>query len=432
MQTGAILSLLAILGSLTAVVEGANYVSGGEYFVASLQRIAQAEAQQAPPPPPPSGGEVFGPPPSGGSFGQPPPQSGGSFGTPSGGGFQPPSGPGGPVFGPPPGGQQQEQFGPPPQSQFGSPNQQQFGGQGQQGQTPFGGQGGPQQFPGQGQGVQSGFPGQGNPFGGQQGQSGDHGNQQFGGQQQEFQFEGDFGEEQDSGVFVSAQEIAQAKRELNDIKKQLNQLNKTRGITSDLKSKVQEMIAEVNNFVSVIGNSSASDEELRDAIDEFHQRNFWDDMNALRARIQLPNELKQLTKTITRLEKTFKTKTAAAVFDVNGLGQAVSEWKQQLSQVQAALSSGQYEEAQELMQVFYDNHPGECEGVVYQTLDQVKNIKRIKDQSLRSQADQLLQPIIALINQRECRDAREEFEGGVRSQINQYLKSTQSRSRTRQ
>ena len=391
---------------MTAAVEGANYATGGEYYVASLQKLAQAEGGTLPPPPPSSGGEVFGPPPGGSQSG------GGSFGQPpAGGGFQPPSGPGGPIFGSPPGGQQQEQFGPPPQGQFGGPNQQQFGGPG--------GQQGQQQFPGQGQGAQGQFPGQGQPFGGEQGQ------------QSEFFGEGGSGEEFDSGVYVSPQEIQQTKRELKDLNSQLKQLGKTRGITPDLRSNVQELASEVSGFSSIIGNASASDEELRDAIDEFHQRNFWDDINALRARVQLPNELKQLSKTVARLEKALKTKTAAAVFDAGRVSQFVSEWKQQLSQVQAALGGGQYEEAQELMQVFYENHPGECEGTIFQILDFVKNIKRIKDRNIKSQADTLLQPIIALVNGGECRTAREEFED-IRGQITQFLRSGQQRTqRTR-
>ena len=424
MSIATVVAQLAMVGVLALAVAGVDQVTGGEVYLGSLSQLAQSELPPPlesggggsggglPPPPIQSDSGSFQPQPAPGSFSQPPQEQ---FGVPQAGGTgfpgglpqpvqfgQPPQG----QFGPPPGqfdpsqggqfggGQQPGQFGQPPQGQFGPPQQGQFGPPqqnqfGSQKGTQFPGQGSQQQFPGQPE--QSSGKGQ-NPFESGSSESGDH------------------GEEEGEEEFVNPREIQDALKQVKQMEKQLRQTGKTRGISETDRLKAAELQALVSRFRQILSSGTVT----REGMQEFWQsgengNGLWEDVNNLENRVRIPGELNQLEKALKRVAKAAGTKAITNLgIDVGQLRQKIAEMQQAVSAARLAYGSADFEGAQELLNAFHEEgqHPGEIEGAI----SMLRDIKRMSKRAINSQAQQLLQEAIRLIDVGEYREAREYLE----------------------
>jgi len=412
MNIVSILSGITLVASLTLAVEGLNWATDGEVYVASLYRLAQSE----PPPPPPSGGGGSGfqppPPPPGGTSGSfqpsggfPPPPGGtpgqqpggaGAFGPPpSGGGFPPPPGaipgqaPGGTSgsFGPPPGGQHTPQFGPPP------------GGQ-------------PQSFPGGGA-TQGQFPSKGREsFPGSE-SSGESG---------EFPAELEMEEER---PFVNPQEIQNAKRNIRDLFKRITSIEKLvkkSGDSGNL-SRLQEIKAELNGISQ--GLNASDDETKSDALQTFYDSNFHEDVQRIDSAARLPQEINQILISIKRAEKAAATKAVAKLLNVDRLKGELAQMRQKAEQVRQLISTD-IEEAQAEIQEFHqDTNPGMIERAVYTVVSLSQMVRQARNADLKAQLKRFLDEAVGIINSGDDYESVHEI---MRSAEQLMQQSYQSRS----
>jgi len=416
MNIVSILSGITLLASLTLAVEGLNWVTDGEVYIASLYRLAQSEPPPPPPPPsggafqpppPPPGGSTGGFPPPGGTSGSfqpsggfPPPPGGipgqqpggtsGAFGPPpSGGGFPPPPGgipgqaPGGTSgsFGPPPGGQYQPQFGPPPQGQQ------------------------PQSFPGGGA-TQGQFP--------SQGRESFPGSESLG-PKSEFPAEIEFEGEQ---PFVNPQEIQNAKRNIKDLLKRISSIEKLlkkSGDSGNL-SRLQEIKAELTGIAS--GLNASDDETKSDALQTFYDSNFHEDVQWIDSAARLPQEIKRILSSINRALKASKTAAVRKLtgLDVPRVQEELNGMKQRAEQIKQMVAGGEIDEAQEEIQEFHqgDLNPNMIESAVYAVVNLSKMIRQLgkKNAELKSELTSILSDAIANINAGEYESAQESIREG--------------------
>lgn len=264
-------------------------------------------------------------------------------------------------------------------------------------------------------------------------------NQQFPpGPQQEFQQQPpqpleEFEEER--GEFVDPREIRDAMREIRQLKSELKrfvtQLKRLANNADDL-ARINEILSQLNGFYAVLSNNSADASELRDAIDEFRGNQYWDEMNKIRAKVELPREIKQISTTLKRIEKTIKLKTMQNIgLDLTKVRQTIGEMKQNLQTVQEQYQSGNLEEAMDTMQYFHEGgHPGEIEGTIFRIRDIKQRMKQVKDQSVRSEVNNVLQEVIDTFNAGEYRDAREtldEYADDIMQLIDKFIRSQTKR-----
>lgn len=248
-----------------------------------------------------------------------------------------------------------------------------------------------------------------------------------------------FQEEHEPQIFVDPQEIRNVLREIrqikSDLKRFINQLKKMAAGSEDL-AKINELSAQLDSIQAVLLNSSSNDSELQDAIREFRDGEFWDEMNKIRAKVELPRELKQIASSIKRLEKLIALKTVQDIgLDIEKVRQAVGEMKQTLQTVQTHLANGELEEAMEAMQFFHEGgHPGEIEGTIHRVREIKSMLKRVKDQAVRSQADQILQEVIDAFNEGNWKDAREtldEYADDLMNLLQKLMRSQTQRGGSR-
>ncbi|MBI2465724.1 MAG: hypothetical protein HYV66_00650 [Candidatus Sungbacteria bacterium] len=245
------------------------------------------------------------------------------------------------------------------------------------------------------------------------------------------------GNEQDFQEFIDPNQIRDGLRNMNQFRNELRRtIREVRRQASptDL-NELSGVLADVDKLYSVASNSSNLS-DANDAVREFYDNQFWDKINDVRARLQIPNEIKQITQSIKRLEKVLKTKSIQNIgLDIAKAQSTLVEMKQAADNVQNLYNAGEYQNAQEEMRLFHEGgHPGEIEGVIFRIRD-IKNMaKRVKDAAVKTEIDGVLQEVIDTFNAGEYRDAREtldEYADDLQRLISQFVRSQSRRGYNR-
>jgi len=208
--------------------------------------------------------------------------------------------------------------------------------------------------------------------------------------------------------FVNPQEVQQVLREMKDLKREgkriLKKLQKLPTAGED--------VAQMNNILNQIANFESkinSGVDLRDNIEEFRDSQFWDELNKLRAKVEIPKEMKQWTKEIKRTERLLKQKSFQKLgLDLEKAKIKLEEMKAGLNAVQNYYQAGDLESAiDEFDGLREDFHPGEINGVMYRMKDLKKMLKGIKDQEVKAMVEEVLQEVIEIFNEGDYRLGRE-------------------------
>lgn len=249
------------------------------------------------------------------------------------------------------------------------------------------------------------------------------------------------GEEGDVGPHVDPREVQntlrQIKRELlPQINRLIKQIKKKGGFEGEL-AQLNELIGKLNQVAVVLSNNASSNEDLRDALDEFYQENYWDDFNKIRTKIELPRELKDYTRSLAKVKKLVVSKRVQKAAQALGLNlsniqQLITELEQKLQAVQNALQSGDIETAAENMQEIREEneHPGGVEGLLHRFSGIVEMWRGVKDQNVINQVKALLQPLIDSFNTGNYRELHDDFndvENDIRRLINNALKKPRTK-----
>lgn len=220
------------------------------------------------------------------------------------------------------------------------------------------------------------------------------------------------GYQDDARDFVDPREIQQVLREIRDLRSQIRQIaNRVRknASFSDETARLTAISAELDKAQSAISGAVSSGGSAREAMQDFRDSQYWDEINKIRAKVELPREIKQIETSVKRLERLLKVKSLQSIgLNMDAAQTRVSEMRQQITVVQAALSAGNLEEAMEAMQFFHEGgHPGEMEGTIFRIRDIKTMLKRVRDEQIRAEVDKVLQEVIDAFNAGEYRDARE-------------------------
>ena len=239
--------------------------------------------------------------------------------------------------------------------------------------------------------------------------------------------------------FVDPREIQQVLREIRDMRSQIkqltSQLKKNPAFAEDL-AKINAAGAELGQFNTAIRNAVNSGGSVREVIQEFRDNQYWDLFNAIRTKVQLPQEIKQIETTLRRLDRTIKVKSVQSIgLNIGSLETKIAEMKNQIAAVKSAIASGNIEEAQEAIQFFHEGgHPGEIEGTIYRIRDIKQMLKRVRDEQIRSEVDKVLQEVVDAFNAGEYRDAREtmdEYADDLQRLIQRFFAAQMLRGRNR-
>lgn len=197
-------------------------------------------------------------------------------------------------------------------------------------------------------------------------------------------------------------------------------------------AQLNEMINVLHTIAAVLSNPAASNEELRNTIDGFHDDRHWDALNAIRATVELPKQIKDIEwqmRTVTKLIGSKSTKKAISLLglDMVGVNSVIAETTQLLQEVKNSLQAGDAEEAQTVMRDVWDNNPGEIEGVIHRLRGVSDMMRGIKNPDLIAQLKAFAQPGIDAFNAGDYRSAQE-FLGDAENDMRGLLNSVVRRS----
>ncbi|MBI4272301.1 hypothetical protein HY621_00405 [Candidatus Uhrbacteria bacterium] len=214
--------------------------------------------------------------------------------------------------------------------------------------------------------------------------------------------------------FVPPQDIKNA---MNDVKRQLKELANykkqiLKAAADTDTSKIDQLVSQINGHKTNIESSKGRDQ--KDALQEFWGNNYWDEINKLRAQVELPKELKQILKEIAFAEKDSKARNVQKAFEFFGLdysqlAKLVTAKKESIAQIQSLANNGDFEAASELMQesIHEGWHPGDLRhfmGMMRETHERMKNIK---DDQILEQILAIMEPIGQSFMEEDVRGARD-------------------------
>lgn len=235
--------------------------------------------------------------------------------------------------------------------------------------------------------------------------------------------------EQMNMEIIDPREVKNALRDIkrmqSELKRFVKQLKKLPNSADDI-SNCENLLAKLNEHYSAISKPTEN-ESLREVLQDFWDGRYWEEVDKLRAKVELPKELNNLAKDLKKLQKLATQKSFQKLgFNMETLKARVNETQTNLNEIQAKYAAGELEDAMEAMQEFRESgHPGEIMGVMYQMKDAKQRIKSIKNKEVLELINELLDEVVHAFNEgdfREANMAMQDIMGELMKLASKYMK----------
>jgi len=209
--------------------------------------------------------------------------------------------------------------------------------------------------------------------------------------------------------FVDPREIKNALADIKRMRSQLKsftaKLKKIKNTADDL-ARIAEIQTAITEHENKIKNPS-EDESLRGNLQDFYDNGFWDEINLLRAKVELPAEITRFNKDFAKVKKLVGNKTYIKLgFDMVALGPKLDEVAANIKNVQSLYAGGDLEGAMDAMNDIRDaGQPGEMYGVLMQTRDILQRTKSVRSKDIQALITEIIQPVIDAFNEGDFRGA---------------------------
>lgn len=214
-------------------------------------------------------------------------------------------------------------------------------------------------------------------------------------------------DEEQQELQIDPREIRQTLRDITQMQRELKRFLSTLKKSKADTSEVGQLLEKINQYRTAISGSDM--EAVRDAVHEFRDENYWETIQMIRAKVELPKQLAQMKKELTKLEKTIK----AAVYQKMGVNVGsiiayISDSRARISQMESLLNAGDFDELNSLMQ---ENQETPMPGELMEALSRLKEVdsrmKKVKDAGAKTKIQEILNEVIQLMNGGEYREARD-------------------------
>lgn len=211
--------------------------------------------------------------------------------------------------------------------------------------------------------------------------------------------------------FVDPREVKNAlqdiKRMVGDLKRFAKQVKKLPNSSDDI-AVINELLGQLAEHQKSIQNPPA-DESLRSMLQEFWDGRYWEEVDKIRAKVELPKELAGIKKDLIRLKKLITTKPFKNLgFDMAALTQNIFEIQTAYDEAKTNYDQGNMEDAWVAMETIHNGlHPGEVMGVLYQTKEIRDRTKSVKNKEVKEIINEMLAQVIESVDNGEFRDANQ-------------------------
>jgi hypothetical protein len=230
--------------------------------------------------------------------------------------------------------------------------------------------------------------------------------------------------------FVDPREVKNAlndiKRMQGDLKRFLKQVNKLPNSADDAVT-INDLLTQLAEHKKNI-SAPTEDMSLRDALQDFWDGRYGDEVNAIRAKVELPKELANLAKDLKKAKKLITQKPYLNLgFDMNVFAAALGEVEAAYNEAKTNYDQGNMEDAQLAMEPIHSGlHPGEIMGVIYQMKEIKDRMKGLRNKDVKALVDEMLVDVIDSANAgdfREANQAMNDIKSELMKLMQKYLKA---------
>lgn len=207
--------------------------------------------------------------------------------------------------------------------------------------------------------------------------------------------------------FVDPREVTEVSRQIKDIKREASRLVK-KAVKLNLTSETEGL----NSIISLVAGLETKLKTLalidRETLQEFYDAQVWEELNNIRTKIELPNEIKMIERELKRLEKLISKKTFVIDgVDMEKVKAKAAAIRTAMEQAKSNLNQGNLEDARESLQEIYEEggHPGEMMGVLNRLYDITRQLKRFKSEEIKNEVLEILKPVFGAVELEDYREA---------------------------
>lgn len=238
----------------------------------------------------------------------------------------------------------------------------------------------------------------------------------------------DFNDDNGENEFADPQQVRDALRQLKDLTRETKRILKMAKKFPNLESEVGQL-NEINSKLLNFGQIFQSGKVDRDTMQEFWDAQYWDTINTIRGKVELPDEIKRIEKDLNRLLKLVgKSTFVIEGVDMGAVKAKIDEVKSSVAQAKDNYAQGNYEDARENLQIVYEggSSPGEIMGILQQLNDMTKRMKRMKP-DVKAEFQDFLSPIFEAVGQGDFHEANMMF-GEINRDLFRMMDSLRSSS----
>lgn len=204
--------------------------------------------------------------------------------------------------------------------------------------------------------------------------------------------------------------LREMKQQKNELTRLMKQLKRLKGTADDVASAnaIATAIAEYEN--TLMGAQEA--EDIRSATQAYRDAELWEEIQKVRRKVELPQELNAIFKELKKSEKFLTQKSFVKLgFDLAMVKASVTEKLAKHAEARAAYTQGDFEAAEDILQEeFRENHPGNLSGALQMLKGMRDQMRAIRDKTLKADIEDLLDGVIESINAGDWQDARESMD----------------------
>ncbi len=197
---------------------------------------------------------------------------------------------------------------------------------------------------------------------------------------------------------------------LRDIK---NQRRDIRGIRKTAKKvNAATVLAKLDEVEQILNVTEAAlkNQPTRDALQDYWDARIWEEINPLRAQLELPKEISNIERQLKKVDRKLKQRRYKAIGEelLALLAAKAGEIRSALTQSQQLVAQGEFEEARETLQIVHEEiGPWDIESTMDRLADLYREMKRVRDKEVLAALEEFLAPVRDLIKEGDLRGARE-------------------------
>lgn len=230
--------------------------------------------------------------------------------------------------------------------------------------------------------------------------------------------------------FVDPREVKNALRDIKrmktEIKSYIKKLGKLPNSADDI-TNCNTMLSRLDAHYAAI-NQPAEDESLRDALQEYYDGQYWDEVNKIRAKVEIPKELKNIARDLKKVRKLITQKAYQKLgLDLGAISAKLDNIQVAYDETQTKYAAGELEDAMDSLQEIHDCPPGEIMNMFYGVKEVKDQLKKIKNSEVKQIVEDLMGDVMDIIadgDYREASMALNEIRNGVMKLAAKFMKNS--------